>query len=410
MKYNIKIDMNVENSQTLILKNIKPNSIVLEFGPASGYMTEYMKKALNCKVYGVEIDPHFAEKAKKFAEEVIVGDIEDYEWVDRYHSIKFDYIIFADVLEHLKNPYQVLLKSLNLLKEEGDVIISIPNISHNAIIMELMEGKFEYKHEGLLDDTHLRFFTRQSVLGLLDSVGLFPTNIQTTVLSPEQTEFKQDYRKFPEPVSTFLKDRQDGHVYQYIVSARKKSSLGNEQLNKKFDLIFDRYDTSKYLQIFWQEEDCKYFSEGASKRYTLQLNRETKIDIDIPSDVLKNRVRIDPVNCEAFIKIYKIKIMLKNGDVLHTYKTKEEISKLLVPIHDLLVNYVQENENGLEFLSIGRDPQLQVNGLEKYSDYNQDIIISIEIKIDEDYKKYLISCWEKLYQHNCFLQKMVGNN
>lgn len=402
--------MNVVNSQTLILKNIKPNSIVLEFGPASGYMTEYMKEVLNCKVYGVEIDPIFAEKAKKFAEEVVIGDIEDYEWFDRYHSIKFDYIIFADVLEHLKNPHQVLLKSLNLLKEKGDVIISIPNISHNAIIMELMEGKFEYKHEGLLDDTHLRFFTRQSILRLLDKAGLFPTNIQTTVLSPEQTEFKQDYRKFPEPVSTFLKDRQDGHVYQYIVSARKKSFLGNEQLNKRLDWVFDGYDTSKYLQIFWLEEDSKDFSEKASKRYSLQLNRETKINIDIPSDVLKNKVRIDPVNCEAFIKIYKIEIMLKNGDVLYTCKTKEEISRMLVPIHDLLVNYVQENENGLELFSIGRDPQLKVIGLEKYSDYNQNIIISIEIKIDEDYKKYLISCWEKLYQHNCSLQKMVGNN
>lgn len=116
MKYDFDLDVSSKNSLSLIIKKIRPGSTVLEFGPAAGRMTKYLKEQLNCKVYIVEIDEVAAKKASFFAEDVVIGNIEDFKWFEQYENVKFDHIIFADVLEHLYNPQIVMNKCVELLK------------------------------------------------------------------------------------------------------------------------------------------------------------------------------------------------------------------------------------------------------------------------------------------------------
>ncbi|MNC19692.1 hypothetical protein D3C75_676290 [compost metagenome] len=141
--------------------------------------------------------------------------------MEEIKGLSFDYILFADVLEHLRNPDMVLSKATEFLSDEGTVMTSIPNISHNAIIMELMEGRFDYKSVGLLDDTHVHFFTRKTVLELLDKVGLEPCAWFTTMRRPETTEFHQNYSKFPITVQNYLKNRVDADVYQFVTFSKR---------------------------------------------------------------------------------------------------------------------------------------------------------------------------------------------
>src|SRR6185369_625943 len=208
-KYTHEVDMNSDNSAAQILRNVTPNSTVLEFGPASGYMTKYMKEILNCKTYIVEFDYDDGMEASKYADHYMVGpsigDIENYQWI--YWTGPFDHIIFADVLEHLRDPWKALNKAKDLLKEDGSILISIPNIGHNSVIIDLINGKFNYRETGLLDNTHLRFFTRESLTKMVEEAGLYVAKEINTYCAVEHTEFKNNLTDVPEGVSQVLQDR-----------------------------------------------------------------------------------------------------------------------------------------------------------------------------------------------------------
>ena len=103
-KYDCELNLEDRNSLSVLVERIRPNSIILEFGPANGRMTKYMREQLHCKVYAVEIDENSAKDAGKYTEKIIVDSIENYSWQEEFKDLKFDYIIFADVLEHLYYP------------------------------------------------------------------------------------------------------------------------------------------------------------------------------------------------------------------------------------------------------------------------------------------------------------------
>ncbi len=91
-------------------------------------------------------------------------------------------LFFGDVLEHLRNPWQILRDTKEILTEDGYVVASIPNIAHGAIRLALLQGEFEYTEFGILDNTHLRFFTRKTVEDLLENSGYLLKNLESTKL------------------------------------------------------------------------------------------------------------------------------------------------------------------------------------------------------------------------------------
>lgn len=153
-----------------ILSWVKPEKKVLEVGCASGYLSEQLAKK-GCIISGVEINPGDAKKAARFCQEVIIGDVENPATVKKIKET-FDLIILADVLEHLKDPESVLKRLLKFLNEEGRVIISVPNIAFLANRLLFLRGRFDYTEWGVMDETHLRFFTRDSITALIKKCGL----------------------------------------------------------------------------------------------------------------------------------------------------------------------------------------------------------------------------------------------
>ena len=118
---------------------------------------------------------------------------------------KFDYIVFADVLEHLKDPAFILSESKSMLKENGFIWISIPNISHNSVLIDLMLDKFEYKEYGLLDKTHIKFFTESSLEKFVTEQGYVIKEKHNLKNSVENTEFMNSYNDIPNHISSYLK-------------------------------------------------------------------------------------------------------------------------------------------------------------------------------------------------------------
>lgn len=221
-KYNFDLDMVGENSNSAILKNINPNSLVLECGCAHGRMTKYLKENLNCTVYIAEYNGDAGKHASQWANKSFYGSNGNIEDEDFFTNIKslgannLDYIIFADVLEHLHYPEKVLEKSKSLLKNNGSIWLSIPNIGHNSVLIDLLNNKFTYRSLGLLDDTHIRFFTYYSLKNMVNKCGLSiaqEINLQNSV---ENTEFNNSYEDVNEEVSTFLKNREHAETYQFV--------------------------------------------------------------------------------------------------------------------------------------------------------------------------------------------------
>lgn len=221
-KYNFDLDMDSDNSCSIILKHIKPNSRVLEFGPAHGRMTKYMKEKLNCEICIVEKDYESGNSAKQFCDMFFIGDeygggdIDSGVWRRSLSNKKFDKIIFADVLEHIYDPWKALKSASELLNTNGSIWISIPNVAHNSVLIDLLNNKFTYNEVGLLDNTHIRFFTYNSLKHMIDKCGLVINRELNTRCAIEHTELNNSINDVPNNVGRFLNKREYGDVYQFV--------------------------------------------------------------------------------------------------------------------------------------------------------------------------------------------------
>lgn len=184
---------------------------ILEVGCASGRLGEAIKKRNGTVHYvGIELIPQAAAIAKERLDEVHVENVERFDW-SRLAGKEFDCIIFGDVLEHLLDPKKVLSESARLLGRDGCIVCCLPNVSHWSIISGLIEGKWEYSDSGLLDRTHLRFFTIQSFRELLAECGFKVTQEErlrtgaplTQEIVPFLRKLNVDVDAFVDRVTTF---------------------------------------------------------------------------------------------------------------------------------------------------------------------------------------------------------------
>ena len=142
---------------------------VLDVGCGTGHLGERLKSDKHCFVIGVEIDKDKANQAREKLDGVINSDIELIDDLARYGH--FDAIIFADSLEHLRYPMITLQRLSNYLNADGYFLISLPNIANWMIRLKLLFGKFDYQESGILDKTHLHFFTLATTKKFVQEAG-----------------------------------------------------------------------------------------------------------------------------------------------------------------------------------------------------------------------------------------------
>jgi SAM-dependent methyltransferase len=158
---------------------------ILDVGTASGYLGKVLT-VRGHHVAGIEYDAATADRAKRYYESLRVANIETFEFPYRQ---ELDYILFADVLEHLRDPAAVLRACIPALKESGKIIISVPNVANFIIRLSLLCGRFDYMDRGILDRTHLRFFTLRSLKKMMDEVScnvldVIPTPLPVQIVIP----------------------------------------------------------------------------------------------------------------------------------------------------------------------------------------------------------------------------------
>jgi 2-polyprenyl-3-methyl-5-hydroxy-6-metoxy-1,4-benzoquinol methylase/glycosyltransferase involved in cell wall biosynthesis len=179
------MNMNPKSADAALLRLVGRNKRVLELGCAAGHMSRAMREQ-ECRVVGIEINAEAANLASAFCEKVIVGDLDYMNFPQELGSDRFDVVLAADVLEHLKDPAWVLQKVSKFLEPGGYLVTSIPNVAHLSVRLALFAGSFPYSQSGLLDKTHLRFFTRETAESLLDEAGFAITDFQRVENKPDE--------------------------------------------------------------------------------------------------------------------------------------------------------------------------------------------------------------------------------
>ena len=164
-----KLNLSKYSTHRVIIENIGLNMNVLDVGCNDGYIGK-MSNNTN-KFYGLDYLKESVEEAKKIYSDVLEYDLNNL--INLPWDIKFDVIVFADVLEHLLYPETVLnFFVANYLKENGKIIVSLPNIANWEIRLNLLFGKFDYTDTGILDKTHLHFYTFESAKILISIPNL----------------------------------------------------------------------------------------------------------------------------------------------------------------------------------------------------------------------------------------------
>ena len=205
---------------------------VLEIGCGTGRLGEAVKKRQVCEVVGIELNLDAAERAMQRLDRVIVGDVERLK--PNFPDNSFDCLVCADVLEHLVDPAGLLRRARPWLKDHATVVASIPNVRHQSVVGSLIEGNWTYEPAGLLDNTHLHFFTRRDVENLFAKAGYRVEKLQY-VPGPSYEEWQRQPDKSRVQVGRLLvtglplEEAEEFFVYQFLVVARPVAELCRER-------------------------------------------------------------------------------------------------------------------------------------------------------------------------------------
>ncbi|WP_417458378.1 class I SAM-dependent methyltransferase [Kordiimonas sp.] len=199
---------------------------VLEFGCSSGrFMGAYKERVPHAYSVGVELFEVAAQEARQTFEKVLIGNAENLDLeTASLEKNYFDLMIYGDVIEHFADPWKAIKYHLEFLKPGGTVCICIPNASHWSMIYELYNGHFRYQDQGLLDRTHLRFFTRSTFMDLLNNAGLEVELCRSIIVNENKTRrsvanLAKLLDKTPEQVHPARV--KDWSTYQYLFRATK---------------------------------------------------------------------------------------------------------------------------------------------------------------------------------------------
>jgi len=164
-----------------VVRHSTPGDWVFEGGVSSGYVAAELV-ARGLKVDGADIDPVAAEAARAHCDTVLVGDLQTLD----LSPLRSDYrvLLFADTVEHIPDPGDLLTRVRPRLRSDGALVLSVPNVANWAMRLGLLFGRFRYTERGILDRTHLRFFTKKTLVELVEAAGYRVVDVTASVPVP----------------------------------------------------------------------------------------------------------------------------------------------------------------------------------------------------------------------------------
>jgi 2-polyprenyl-3-methyl-5-hydroxy-6-metoxy-1,4-benzoquinol methylase len=197
---------------------------ILDIGCGAGALSSALRSAGAARVAGVEIDPVAAAEAKNRLDVVVEGGALDAELP--FSAGEFDYLIFGDVLEHLAEPEVALRRYLDFVVPDGRVIVSVPNMRFYSVLLRLIFDRWSYTDSGVRDQTHLRIFTRRSLIRMLEQAGL---DVEHVRRNPRLIEDQSEIGRLGAAATrisnaTLARVFRDLMAFQYVAVCRRRAS------------------------------------------------------------------------------------------------------------------------------------------------------------------------------------------
>lgn len=257
------------SSHAKMLKFCSGNQRVIDFGCWKGAVSSELKKR-GCYVLGIELDPEAAEVARGICDRVIVADLDTLDLLEALKGEKFDVGLFGDVIEHLKDPRRILLQMQEALSPGGFVIVSVPNVAHITVRLKLLAGDFDYTDIGILDETHLKYFTRKSITSLLETCGYLVETVDWTELQITEDDIRNvldplHLGNLEEVLKAF--SSWEAVAFQYVVKAFPAQEL--EQVRRLSEAKAEADRRAAWLEV-----------ENAGLRATTEAIDEVRQSVD----------------------------------------------------------------------------------------------------------------------------------
>lgn len=363
--YQRHIDQQERTSLSVLAERIPEGATVLDLGCGSGALGQHLVQHRRCTVDGLTLSEAEAALARPHYRRVEVANLEDAPLAQLFAAGSYDAIVCADVLEHLRQPEQVLTACRSLLAPGGQLLVSVPNAGYCGLIAELLHGEFRYRDEGLLDRTHLRFFTRRSLQRFLAEQRWALAPLETIRRELPDSEFGTEFDRLPPAVARYLLAVPDALSYQFIGSATPlpldAPVPGTDDPAPVDALAAQALFTA---QLYWSAdgsltEDRKLTQAGqiGNERQTLRFALPQAPEATTP------RLRLDPADRPGFLHLYSLRLCDDQGSKLWEWRAHTEaVTTLEAMPHQQLVLRppLPTAPDRLLVLLAGEDPWLEL--------------------------------------------------
>jgi 2-polyprenyl-3-methyl-5-hydroxy-6-metoxy-1,4-benzoquinol methylase len=363
------VDAEAGDSLARLARRIRPRTAVLDVGTAGGALGEYLSRQRECVVDGVERDLGAAALARRHYRRLVVADLDISDPAGLALPKAYDYVVCADVLEHLRDPERVLASLHGLLREGGQLLISIPNAGYAPFLAELLDGQLRYRPVGLLDETHLRFVTRASLERMIAAAGFAAVDLERVVKPAHESEFDtRSLEALPPAVRTFLDGSPEAYTYQFIVQAAPRGGGGTDSRKAAPAATGDRWPLPLRFvaRLYWRPE-------GASYRQELQVQalgeigagRQT-LRFTLPPEAGRIAgLMLEPADRQTVLALHALRVHGPAGPLWSWSGLAEDLRRFP---HERItfVDRAVEGEAGAQAVVWAREPRLElpVEGME----------------------------------------------
>ncbi len=303
-----------ENSLSKLLTYIPYHASVLDVGCATGRLGEYLQKNTTCIVDGIEANTESARIAQGYYRTVYPINLEA---EDAFSLIEHDYdvIVLADVLEHLRYPEQILQELATKLTPQGKFLISIPNVGHIGVMLQLLQGTFVYQQQGLLDKTHVRFFSQQNLTQFFADAQLKHWRLLDRVIVGTQgSEFNHSLLQGIAPTwLAIFAALPESNTYQFLLEASPNALLDNLEYEQEKTHSIRSLNNGIYINVTLHYCTSEHPNDYQALTHLCYLHEQMfTVTFSLPSNITK--LRFDPADIAGIMQLERCQLQ----DASHT--------------------------------------------------------------------------------------------
>lgn len=379
--YEGDVDSGRRNSLAALFDLVPPGVDVLDVGIGSGALGRRLSIERGCRVDGATISAEEAAHAADFYRRIEVADLNSVGLDALFEGQRYGVIICADVLEHLLRPTLVLDACRRLLTNDGVLLLSIPNVSYVGLLGELLAGEFRYRVEGLLDNTHLRFFTRRSLLRMLREAKWHVDHIESIRLELPDSEFRVSFDGLPPAVQRYLLAMPDAVTYQFIVRAQPRPSTAPAVADDAPDeAVPAPSEAPRFSSLLYLKGDAGYAEDRKLVAQGVIGVARQNIRFVIPGQPQPvQALRLDPTDRPGFLHLFGLRLYSADGEIVWQWD-RQTASLAGGVAQQILFRAPWFAQDGTALLLTGDDPFFELPlGPEHLDACRQGAVLEVEI-------------------------------